>query len=87
VAHHHPSPSADRKGRRALAVRNSVLTAVLRRPWRVVARRTLVALRDGPQGWLGVRDAVRRSPRALTKRRTLPPEVEHALRRLECYDK
>ena len=32
VVHHHPSPPRDPAGRQALAVRNAVLTAVLRRP-------------------------------------------------------
>lgn len=37
VAHHLPSPSRCRAQRHALATRNRVLTAVVRRPWRVVA--------------------------------------------------
>lgn len=83
VAHHHPSPSRDPHGRRELAARNAVLTAVLRRPWSVVARRSLAALREGPRGWHGLRDAVPRLPRALARRRELPPEVERARRLLE----
>jgi GT2 family glycosyltransferase len=83
VAHHHPSPSRDRRGRQALAARNSVLTAVLRRPWPVVARRSLTALLGGPAGWKGLRTAVRRLPRALAARRGLPVSVEQARRRLE----
>jgi GT2 family glycosyltransferase len=83
VAHHHPSRPRDPRGRKALATRNAVLTAVLRRPWRVVARRSLDALRGGPAGWAGLRTAVPRLPRALAERRKLPAAVERARRRLE----
>jgi hypothetical protein len=38
VAHHHPSPVRVVDDRRALALRNAVLIAVLRRPWSVVGR-------------------------------------------------
>ncbi|WP_433212183.1 glycosyltransferase family 2 protein [Microtetraspora malaysiensis] len=78
VAHHHPSPSGDPRGRQALAVRNALLTAVLRRPWRVVAIGALAALRAGPAGRRGLRDAARRLPSALLLRRRLPPPVEAA---------
>ncbi|WP_433345663.1 glycosyltransferase family 2 protein [Microtetraspora malaysiensis] len=78
VAHHHPSPSMDPRGRQALTVRNALLTAVLRRPWRVVATGALAALRAGPAGRRGLRDAVRRLPSALVLRRRLPPSVEAA---------
>ncbi|MEU8322583.1 glycosyltransferase [Nonomuraea sp. NPDC048881] len=83
VAHHHPSPARDPRGRQALAARNAVLTAVLRRPWPVVARRSLEALLGGPAGREGLRTAVRRLPRALAARRGLPVAVERARRRLE----
>ncbi|MEO3884765.1 glycosyltransferase [Nonomuraea sp. B5E05] len=83
VAHHHPSPAKDPRGRQALALRNAVLTAVLRRPWPVVARRVLDALRAGPAGWRGLRTAVPRLPGALAERRELPRAVELARRRLE----
>jgi hypothetical protein len=83
VAHHHPSTSRDPGGRQVLAARNAVLTAVLRRPWPVVAQRSLAALRGGPAGRKGLRHAVRRLPRALAARRELPPAVERARRRLE----
>ncbi|MEW9548511.1 glycosyltransferase family 2 protein [Nonomuraea sp. NPDC050783] len=86
VAHHHPSPSRDRRGRQALAARNAFLTAVLRRPWPVVARRLLDALRRGPAGWKGLRAAVPRLPRALAARRALPPSVERDRRLLERID-
>ncbi|GAA3834607.1 glycosyltransferase [Sphaerisporangium flaviroseum] len=83
VAHHHPSGSRDSRGRRILAARNAVLTAVLRRPWRVVARIVLTTARSGPVGWHGLRAALGRLPRALARRRTLPPPVEAACRSLE----
>ncbi|WP_336204964.1 glycosyltransferase family 2 protein [Nonomuraea sp. LPB2021202275-12-8] len=83
VAHHHPSPPRDPAARQALAVRNALLTAVLRRPWRVVALRSLDALRRGPPGWRGLRSAVPRLSRALAQRQELPPEVELARRTLE----
>ncbi|TMR31016.1 glycosyltransferase [Nonomuraea zeae] len=83
VAHHHPSPSAGRHDRRALATRNGLLTAVLRRPWQVVARRAFAALRSGPEGWRGLGAAVRRLPRALAERRPVPPQVEERLSGLE----
>jgi GT2 family glycosyltransferase len=86
VAHHHPTPPRDPAARQSLAVRNAVLTAVLRRPWRVVARRSLDAVRRGPAGWHGLRTALPRLSRALRERRELPPEVEQASRLLErCY--
>jgi GT2 family glycosyltransferase len=84
VAHHHPSPSKDRRGRQALATRNGLLTAVLRRPWRVVARRSFAALRGGPAGWDGLRAAVGRLPRALAERRRVRPPVEARLAGLEA---
>ncbi|MFI6731994.1 glycosyltransferase family 2 protein [Nonomuraea sp. NPDC050451] len=86
VAHHHPPRPKDPRGRQVLATRNAVLTAVLRRPWRVVARRSLDALRAGPAGWEGLRTAVPRLPRALAERRELPAEVERARQRLERPD-
>ncbi|MET7326790.1 glycosyltransferase family 2 protein [Nonomuraea sp. NPDC005650] len=83
VAHRHPPPSGDARGRQVLATRDAVLTAVLRRPWRVVARRSLDALLAGPAGWEGLRTAVPSLPRALAERRELPAAVERARRRLE----
>ncbi|HEX4817734.1 MAG TPA: glycosyltransferase [Nonomuraea sp.] len=82
VAHHHPAPSRDPRDRKVLATRNAVLTAVLRRPWPEVARRSLAALRGGPAGWAGLRTALPRLPRALSERRRLPAPVERARRRL-----
>ncbi|GIH95164.1 glycosyl transferase [Planobispora siamensis] len=83
VAHHHPSPARDPRGRRILAARNMVLTAVMRRPWPVVARKVFEAARRGPEGRRGLRDAVRRLSPALAMRRPLPPHVETARRLLD----
>ncbi|GLW11482.1 glycosyl transferase [Microtetraspora sp. NBRC 13810] len=83
VAHHHPSPARDHDARRALAVRNRVLTAVLRRPWPAVAGAVLAAVRSGPEGWRGLYGTLPRLPRALARRRSLPPAVERAHRSLE----
>jgi GT2 family glycosyltransferase len=83
TVHHHPSPSRDPAGRQALAVRNDLLVACLRRPWPVVARRAAAALRGGPAGRAGLRAALPRVPRALARRRRLPATVEAARRRLE----
>jgi GT2 family glycosyltransferase len=83
VAHHHPSPSRDSIERQARAARNGLLTAVLRRPWPVVARAATAHLRQGPAGRLAVRQALVRLPRALARRRVVPPHVEAARRLLD----
>ncbi|GII65290.1 glycosyl transferase [Sphaerisporangium krabiense] len=83
VAHHHPTPPRDPAARRALATRNAVLTAVLRRPWRIVARRTLAAALGDPATRRGLLAVPPRLSRALACRRRLPAPVEGALRTLE----
>lgn len=83
VAHHHPSPVRDTTGRRALAARNRLLTAVLRRPWPVVARELGGLLRDGRPGRLAIAQALPRIPRALARRRRVPQPVEAGRRLLE----
>jgi GT2 family glycosyltransferase len=84
VAHHHPQPSpAGRAGRAALASRNRVLTAVLRRPWPQVARIIRAELANGRSGRRGVADALPRLAAALRQRRELPAEVETARRLLD----
>jgi GT2 family glycosyltransferase len=82
VVHHHPSPARDPDARRARAARNRLLTTVMRRPWPVVAREALNDLRAGPPGRRAVRQALPAVPRALARRRRLPPEVEAARRLL-----
>jgi GT2 family glycosyltransferase len=75
-AHHHPSPARDSIDRQARAARNRLLTAVLRRPWRVVLSELVAGVRGGPAGRAALRRAAPVVPRALARRRRLPPEVE-----------
>ena len=82
-AHHEPSVQRDTGGADALSARNDVLTAVMRRPWPVVARTVRDVARRGPAGRAGVAQAVPRVPRALRHRRRLPAHVESARRRLD----
>ncbi|MCT9928982.1 glycosyltransferase [Planotetraspora sp. A-T 1434] len=83
VAHHHPSAPRDLRGRQVLASRNAVLTAVMRRPWPVVARMVMTTVLRGPVGRQALRDALRRLPGALARRRALSHPVESARRLLE----
>ncbi len=77
VVHHHPSPSrSSPQVRRAAIARSGILSAVMRRPWPVVARRALAAWRDTDAGRAGLRRAVRALPAALVARRRLPATVE-----------
>ena len=82
VAHHHPSPARDPQGRQVRSRRNELLTAVLRRPWSVVASTALQQLRSGRLGRRAVAEALPRLPLALRSRRTLPGDVEALRRRL-----
>ena len=83
VVHHHPSQSGDRHGREALGLRNDLLTAVMRRPWRVVAAKVLAAWRRGPAGRQALRAALPRAARAMRHRKRLPHSVEAARARLD----
>jgi GT2 family glycosyltransferase len=83
VAHHHPSSVRDVAERSALIVRNGVLVAVLRRPWSVVGRQMIGALRGSATSRVGLRLALPRIPRAWAKRRRLPEGVEAARRSLD----
>jgi GT2 family glycosyltransferase len=77
VAHHHPSPPGDDGGaRQALIARNHLLTAVMRRPWRVVVRRASRSWSAGGNRRRGVVDALPRLPRALLRRHKVPAWVE-----------
>jgi GT2 family glycosyltransferase len=82
VAHHHPSPVRNTVARRARADRNRLLTAVMRRPWPVVLAEVRRDLTRGPAGRMAVLEALRVAPRAVARRRRLPPEVEQARRPL-----
>jgi GT2 family glycosyltransferase len=86
VAHHHPSPVRDSVERRARAARNRLLTAVLRRPWRVVLRELRSVARDGAAGRVTLRMVLPVLPRALVRRRRVPPHVERARRLLDAPD-
>jgi GT2 family glycosyltransferase len=84
VAHHHPS--AVREGstaRQARLARNRLLTALMRRPWPVVAGTVWSLARgDGPDR-RGIALAVPRARRALRSRRVVPAAVETQLRLVE----
>jgi N-acetylglucosaminyl-diphospho-decaprenol L-rhamnosyltransferase len=78
---HLPLPDGrDSGARRRIEARNRVLTALLRRPPRVVARTAIAAWRDDRAG---VADAARLLPWALRRRHRLPPDVEAALSLLD----
>src|SRR5215203_5918239 len=83
VAHHHPSPSRDRSGRRRVQVRNALWSAWLRRPLGGAARQTaqLAALAVHQRGASsGLLLAVLGLPWVLRERRPVPRELEAALR-------
>lgn len=84
VVHHHPSPLRDPLARRRLALRNDVLTALMRRPWPVVAGRVARGLRAEGPARAGLLDALLRAPRALARRRCVPAELERQVRLLEA---
>ncbi|MGX5359693.1 glycosyltransferase family 2 protein [Kocuria sp. KH4] len=79
-AHHHPSPHRETSDRRRTElVRSRLLTALMRRPWRVVGRELRDALRAGRTGRRGALGALRRAPAALRARRRVSPATETAL--------
>jgi GT2 family glycosyltransferase len=86
VAHHHPSEARDPAGRRRLEVRNTVVSAWMRRRLRTALHRTLdlvvAALRD-PVARTAAAEAMRCLPEAVRRRRRLPSSVEHEMRLLE----
>jgi GT2 family glycosyltransferase len=83
VAHHHPSDSRENSAsRRSRLARNRVLTAVMRRPWPVVARTAWSLASDGPAERRGVLQAAPRLRRALVRRVVAPTAVETRLRLL-----
>ncbi|WP_307848792.1 glycosyltransferase [Microbispora oryzae] len=86
VAHHLPSGVRDPRRRQILAARNTVLTALLRRPWPVVARAVLASACSGPVGRRGLGQAIALVPRALARRRRVPLRVEAARRSLDRHD-
>ncbi|WP_128380045.1 glycosyltransferase family 2 protein [Streptomyces cavernae] len=88
VARHDPAP-AGRTGRNALVRRNELLTAWMRRPLRQALIRTGRLARDcrtDRQARVALAGAVRRLPRALAERRTVPDWLERQARALDSGD-
>ena len=86
VAHHHPSTSRSSDARRQrLLTRNALLTAVMRRPWPVVARQCARSLASGWPGLAAVAWALPRMRAALAQRRRVPEALEHHLALLEGH--
>jgi GT2 family glycosyltransferase len=86
TVHHLPAPAGrDTGARNRREVRNRLLTALLRRPPRVIGKLAAAAWRD-PVGRRGLADAARMLPWALRHRRPLPPDVELARARLDLVD-
>jgi GT2 family glycosyltransferase len=84
VVHHHPSPSrGNPQAHQVRITRNKLLTATMRRPWRVVLRQSWRALRAGSVGLRAILAAVPRLPAALVERRRVPGWLED---RLECLE-
>jgi GT2 family glycosyltransferase len=84
VAHHHPSSSREgSRARQARLARNRLLTALMRRPWSVVASTAWSLARNGPASRRGVVLAVPRAARALGQRAVVPASVEGQLRLLD----
>lgn len=81
VAHHWPSPARDPDRRAVVQARNTVFTAVLRRPLPVVATVLAAAVRQRP-GRAALREAAGSLPWLLTHRRSLPSQVERRVRLL-----
>jgi len=86
VAEHHPGSIArPTEQRRRLHQRNDLLTACLRRPRSVVARRVLdlaVAGRTDPAARGALLDAARRLPDVVAQRRRVPAWLDDQLRAL-----
>ncbi|MEU2027042.1 glycosyltransferase [Streptomyces sp. NPDC016469] len=86
VAHHGPDPG-ERPGRTVAVLRNSLLTAWLRRPLTVALRETArltgAWARGRPGAGPALRQVVARLPAALRRRRELPPWVESQIQLLE----
>lgn len=83
LAHHYPSESRNRAQREVRIRRNALLTAVMRRPWSIVARAAVRLLRDGATGRRALVAAAWVLPKALVRRRRVPQQVERAARLLE----
>jgi GT2 family glycosyltransferase len=85
VVHHHPKKSASRdtdERRRTRITRSALLTALMRRPWPVVAARASRAWRAGGPERAALVPALRDAPRALRARRVVPAPLEAVARSL-----
>jgi len=83
VAHHRPGGRADDNSRRVLLARNAILTAWMRRPVAVAARRTAQIAMEGVDGRAALRAACPRLPAALARRRRIGADVEFRVRQLD----
>lgn len=80
VAHHHPSTlRSSNSARQTLILRNAILTAIMRRPWRVVGSRCLSSLSHRRAGVAAIAAVASRLPPALAARHRLPEQVEARL--------
>jgi GT2 family glycosyltransferase len=86
VVHHHPSHQRDSTSRKWHVLRNTIWCAWLRRPAGSAARKTWQVVREAPGDratWRALTSALAGLPWVLRRRRTIPRQVETALRRLE----
>ncbi|RRO14329.1 glycosyltransferase [Saccharopolyspora rhizosphaerae] len=86
VIHHAPSRARDARRRRALGIRNTLLTTWLRRPVGSALRRSGQVLGSAPKDRCtaaAALEAARMWPWVLRERRVVPAEVERGLRLLE----
>ncbi|MDB5350191.1 MAG: glycosyl transferase, family 2 [Planctomycetota bacterium] len=85
IAHHHPSISAHRPGRRRRQCRNALWAAWLRRPLPVALRMTAHAAARGcsdPVAFAAFADALTGLAWAIRRRRPVSKEIEGLLKRL-----
>ena len=84
VAHHHPSRSRNGQSRRRRHQANRVLITWLRRPARVVVKRTAAAALAGHESRRAVGDALAAIGVVLRERRVIAPALESRVRLLEA---
>lgn len=84
--HHEPSPLRDAHLRRRHGIRNTLWFTWLRRPLPAAVRRTAVLLRTLPRDRVtagALAEAAAGLAWVARERRTLPPDIEARLRRLD----
>jgi GT2 family glycosyltransferase len=87
IAHHAPDSGVDRSGRRALGLRNALLTSWMRRPVHVALARTFTLLRIADnEARIALIQAFKRLPAALRSRRLLPSHVEEQVALVESAE-